>query len=91
MKTTPESRPIAFELRSAALQAQDLLLAARAVESRVSALTSDTPAPVVVETAALIKATALQIAALLHGLIAQSERIAIHAGQTVPEPIERSQ
>ena len=91
MKTPTEPTPIAFELRSAALQAQELLLAARAIESRVSSLIGDTPVPVIIETAALIKATALQIAALLHRLIAQSERIAILAGQTVPEPIERSQ
>ena len=63
--------------RAAALQAQALLLTARAIESRVSALTPDTPDAVVVETALLIKAAALQVAAIVHGLVAQSERMAM--------------
>lgn len=74
--------------RGAALEAQQLVLAARAIESRVSALGPDTPGAVVVETALLIKAAALQIASIVHALVAHSERMAMGLCQapTDPEP-----
>ena len=71
------------ELRSAALQAQELLLATRAIESCVSALNPDTPQITIIETTLLVRAAALQIAALVHGLVAQSERLALLAGRAL--------
>lgn len=84
-----ESQRLVWELRSAALQAQELLLATRAIEACVSALNRDTPATTVIETSLLVRAAALQIAALLHDLVAQSERLALLAagaleGQILP-------
>ena len=66
-----------FDARDAALRAQELVLAAKAIESRISALAADTPAAVVEETALLIKAAALQIAAIVHDLIAHGERLLV--------------
>jgi hypothetical protein len=66
-----------FDVRDAALRAQELVLAARAIESRVSALNAGTPESVVEETALLIKAAALQIAGIVHDLIAHGERLLV--------------
>lgn len=72
--------------RAAALEAQELVLAARAIESRVSALGPDTPDAVVLETALLIKAAALQIAGIVHALVAHSERMAMGLCQSNADP-----
>ena len=75
---------LAADLRGAAFQAQELLAVARAIEARVSALSLSTPAPIIGETTVLIRATALQIAALVHALVAQGERIAVRVSETLP-------
>jgi len=79
-----ESPRLVWELRSAALQAQELLLATRAIESCVSALNPDTPATTIIEASLLVRAAALQIAALVHGLVAQSERLALLSSGALP-------
>lgn len=75
---------LAADLRSAAFQAQELVAVARAIEARVSALCLSTPAPIIGETTVLIRATALQIAALVHALVAQGERLAVRVSDTLP-------
>jgi hypothetical protein len=77
---------IEHSFRAAALEAQQLVLAARAIESRVSALSPDTPDAVVLETALLIKAAALQIAGIVHALVAHSERMAMGLCQPNSDP-----
>lgn len=71
------------EFRHAALRAQELLAVTRAIEARVSALTTGTPASVVEETAALVRAAAMQVAAIVHELIAASVRMTPN-GTAVP-------
>ena len=61
--------------RTAALHAQGLVVAARSIEARVSALAPDTPEAVVEETVTLVRATSLHIAATVHELIAASVRL----------------
>ncbi len=78
--------PLAFELQAAALAAQTLLLAAQAIESRVSTLCAETPDSAVVETAHLVKASAAQMALMLHDLVARSERISLHASALPIDP-----
>jgi hypothetical protein len=79
---TAVARPQA--LRAAALRAQELVVTARAIEARVSSLTPQTPEPIIEETVALVRATALQLAATLHDLIAAS--VSMTSGTTsVPD------
>ncbi|HXK20416.1 MAG TPA: hypothetical protein VNG33_21550 [Polyangiaceae bacterium] len=83
--TSDAQAGLAADLRSAALQAQELVAVAQAIEARVSALTLGTPATVIGETTVLIRATALQIAALVHALVAQGERLAVRVSSSLPQ------
>jgi len=58
-------RSAAQEFHGAALQAQDLVLAAQAIEARVSSLSIDVPPAVVRETVSLIRAGSGQMALML--------------------------
>jgi len=60
----------------AATQAQELVLAAQAIESRISALSADTPPAVVRETVTLLRAGAAQMSQLLLELVVLGERLA---------------
>lgn len=73
-------RRLVLEVQPAALQAQELLLAVQALDARLSGLTSDAPPQSIREAATLTRAVALQISGLLHGLIAESERMLIVTG-----------
>jgi DNA-binding response OmpR family regulator len=61
----PRRAALAFELHAAALAAQELLLAARAIEGRVSSLCAEAPASAVRETVQLVRASASQMAIML--------------------------
>jgi hypothetical protein len=72
-----DTRPVRHvsDVRCAALQAQGLLLAAQTLDARLSGLSSGAPAHAIKEAAMTTRAIALQIAGVLHGLVAQSERM----------------
>jgi len=72
----PSRRSATQDFQSAALQAQALVLAARAIEARVSSLSVDVPPAVVRETVSLIRAGTGQLALMLLELVASGERIA---------------
>lgn len=72
----------AHSFRWAALHAQELVIAARAIEARVSGLNLETPDATVEETIALVRATALHLAGTVHELIAATACLSSRA----PEP-----
>jgi hypothetical protein len=67
------------ELRRAKEHAEELLQAARAIESCISGLTPGAPPNSVIEASLLVRAAALQVAAIVHGLVGRSERLALLA------------
>jgi hypothetical protein len=77
------------ELRSATQQAADLLQAARAIKSCVSALTPESPSNTVIEASLLVRAAALQVAAIVHGLVGLSERLALIACAAASTQLEQ--
>lgn len=67
------------EFQAAALRAQELVTLVQALEARVSDLSINSPENAVVYGAELVRASALQIAGLVHELLVRSERVAIDA------------
>lgn len=67
------------ELRSAKQYAEELLQAARAIESCIVGLTAGAPPNSLIEASLLVRAAALQVAAIVHGLVGRSERLALIA------------
>ena len=50
-------------------------MAAQTLDARLSGLSSEAPAQAIKEAAMITRAVAFQIAGVLHGLVAQSERM----------------
>jgi hypothetical protein len=69
------------EFQAAALRAQELVTLVQALEARVSDLSVNSPEIAVVQGAELVRASALQIAGLVHELLIRSERVAIDAAR----------
>lgn len=74
-----------LDLRCAALQAQELLLAAQTLDARLSGLPNDAPAQAIREAAMTTRAIVLQISGVLHTLVAQSERMLMVAERPAHE------
>ncbi len=77
------------ELRRAKEHAEELLQAARAIESCISGLTPGAPPNVVIEASLLVRAAALQVAATIHGLVGRSERLALIACAAASTQLEQ--
>lgn len=73
------------EFQAAALRAQELVTLVQALEARVSDLSINSPESVVQQGAELVRASALQIAGLVHELLVRSERVAIDAARRAAE------
>lgn len=73
---SPSRGRAAQEFQSAAIHAQDMVLAAQAIEARLSSLSIDVPPAVVRETVSLIRAGTGQLALMLLELVARGERLA---------------
>jgi phage-related minor tail protein len=69
------------EFQAAALRAQELVTLVQALEARVSDLSVNSPESAVAQGAELVRASALQIAGLVHELLIRSERVAIDAAR----------
>jgi hypothetical protein len=69
------------EFQAAALRAQELVTLVQALEARISDLGIHSPESAVEQGAELVRATALQIAGLVHELLIRSERVAIDAAR----------
>lgn len=72
----PDHSAFSQQLQDVILLAQDLVLAAQAMEARVNALSADAGATSLNDSVRLIRASAAQMAAMLLGLTARSERLA---------------
>lgn len=80
---------LVVELRSATQQAEELLQAARAIESCVCALNPGSPPNSVIEVSLLVRAAALQVAGLVHGLVGRSERLALMACEAASSQLDQ--
>jgi hypothetical protein len=77
------------ELRSAARQAEELLQAARAIQSCVCALDAGAPPNSVIEASLLVRAATLQVAGIVHGLVGRSERLALIACEAASSQLDQ--
>lgn len=75
----------AAEFQAAALRAQELVTLVQALEARVSDLGIHSPDSAVMQGAELVRASALQIAGLVHELLIRSERVALDATRRAAE------
>jgi hypothetical protein len=72
-------KPLVSDFQGAARRAQDLVLAAQAIESRVSSLSSSASPTTVRETVMLVRASAGQMLGMLLELVAHGERMNLAA------------
>lgn len=78
-ETKPDYPSFSQQLQDVILLAQDLVLAAQAIEARVTALSADAAPTSLQDSVKLIRASAAQMAAMLLGLAARSERLTTRA------------
>ncbi len=84
-----DDRRLVAELRSATQHAEELLQAARAIEACISDLTPAAPPNSIIEASLLVRAAALQVAAIVHGLVGRSERLALIACAAASTQLEQ--